>query len=1511
MSVRLTKLRIAGFKSFAEPVSLDILPGLTGIVGPNGCGKSNVVEALRWAMGEASARSLRGGEMDDVIFAGSTARASRNLAEVTVTLEADSGALPAPFEAEAELQVTRRIERGAGSVFRANGRELRARDVQTLYADLASGARSSGMVSQGRVSDLVRARPEDRRRVLEEAAGITGLHARRTEAELKLRAAEHNLARSEDLRTQLDGTRTELRGQARQAARYRAISGLVRTAQAELLGVLHAQAVAALQAAQEEEVLANQALQHALAAEQEAAEVLAGAEAQLPGPRSGEAAARTVLERRRLQAETLGEEAARAAREADDAASRLRDLTSDLAHSENARADAAATVDRLGAEYHHQATRFALLPALVAQAAAALHQAREAAAAAQTASDDAAQIAASQSAASRQAGDAQHRARERLAALQVSHAALICEHAGVAASRVGAETLAVADAVLSEAEAALIAARAAVEQAETARHTATAAALARRAQAERAADVRCAAEQQARDAAERTTRQQSVREAARAALAACQAARPPPSQVSAADAVAHAAQAALAEAEDQALSAEHAAMDAQEEAAAAKIAADDGRAALARAQEALSAAQARADRLADELAAAEAALTEAERTAIPADDLAALQAACRAAEQLHALRLADWRRAEDAREAASRTAAQARSALAACEADSTQVSAEASGLEAALGETTDDDGALAALHVPDGLHAAVGAALGELGRASLDSSAPCFWRTLPDLPPVALPGGSVALSSRIGAPASLARVLSYVALLDDAADGFTVQAGLAPGIIAVNRAGACWRWDGYVSREGALNWAALRLDLRSRLGNMRGRLAQAVDAADAARADYGAALAGEAAAQTAAQAASSACRSTEDELREATHVFDRGTAMSAQVNARLAMVQPAVRRLRDSCRAAAETAEQARLAAADRPGQVALEQAHETAATLARTDAVALDQARVARANARLAADQAREAAHALNAAAGTAEARISAASPALAHADADLAALRRAEQAAHAACRALPDLAQLRSAAASADAAEHAALGSAAEACIRREAAEAALDRARQDQARLHGTHAQAEWQLATLSDRLGRSQAELAAANDALAQAAALVASLSDPRPSEEAANTARLALERARQTAGAAEVEAVARQAELGHAERSLGGLQAELDGWTRRLEESAARHAGLAERNEAARNAWPALEARPAETAQRAARCSQALTEAEDGHAALAAALAAAEQRVRDRSAALREAAIAANSARDRQVRAQASGLAAAAAARTVLAGAAERLDGAAPPHAADHSAAAEERARRKLERLGREREDMGPVNLRAEIELDALDIRIGALEQQRAEVEATVAKLRSAVGPLNREGRARLPAVFTQVDQHFRTLFTRMMGGGQAHLALAGSDDPLLAGLEIYAEPPGKKLSALSLLSGGEQALTALSLIFAVFCCTPGPLCVLDEVDAPLDDANVDRFCTLLDEMVRDTATRFLVVTHHQLTMSRMDRLFGVTMQERGVSRLLSVDLRHAALMTEPLLQAAE
>ncbi|TNE52812.1 MAG: chromosome segregation protein, partial [Sphingomonadales bacterium] len=215
---------------------------------------------------------------------------------------------------------------------------------------------------------------------------------------------------------------------------------------------------------------------------------------------------------------------------------------------------------------------------------------------------------------------------------------------------------------------------------------------------------------------------------------------------------------------------------------------------------------------------------------------------------------------------------------------------------------------------------------------------------------------------------------------------------------------------------------------------------------------------------------------------------------------------------------------------------------------------------------------------------------------------------------------------------------------------------------------------------------------------------------------------------------------------------------------------------------------------------------------------------------------------------------------------------------------------------------EMDRLTASRERIGPVNLVAADELARIEEEHGANANEQAELAEAVNRLRGSIGNLNREGRERLRAAFEEVDGHFRTLFTRLFEGGQAHLALIDSDDPLEAGLEIYAQPPGKRLQSLSLLSGGEQALTATALIFALFLTNPAPICVLDEVDAPLDDANIERFCDLLDSMVRDTNTRYLIVTHNAVTMSRMHRLFGVTMAEKGVSRLVSVDLGEAALM---------
>src|SRR5689334_7816990 len=232
--MKLTRLRLLGFKSFVEPTDFMIEPGLTGVVGPNGCGKSNLVEALRWVMGETSYKSLRAADMDSVIFSGSSNRPSRNHAEVLMTIDNAERTAPAAINADDVLDISRRIEREAGSTYRINGREVRARDVQILFADASTGARSPALVHQGRIGEIIQAKPEQRRRVLEDAAGVAGLHARRHEAELRLKAAETNLLRVEDVIGQLAAQIDGLKKQARQAIRYRTVSSQVRKAEATL-----------------------------------------------------------------------------------------------------------------------------------------------------------------------------------------------------------------------------------------------------------------------------------------------------------------------------------------------------------------------------------------------------------------------------------------------------------------------------------------------------------------------------------------------------------------------------------------------------------------------------------------------------------------------------------------------------------------------------------------------------------------------------------------------------------------------------------------------------------------------------------------------------------------------------------------------------------------------------------------------------------------------------------------------------------------------------------------------------------------------------------------------------------------------------------------------------------------------------------------------------------------------------------------------------------------------------
>ncbi|WP_420959830.1 chromosome segregation protein SMC [Brucella sp. IR073] len=1152
--MRFSKLRLVGFKSFVEPMEFVIESGLTGIVGPNGCGKSNLVEALRWVMGENSYKNMRASGMDDVIFSGSGTRPARNTAEVTLFLQNHDRTAPAPYNDADELQVSRRIEREAGSVYRINGKEARAKDVQLLFADQSTGARSPSMVGQGRIGELIQAKPQARRALLEEAAGISGLHTRRHEAELRLRAAEGNLERLEDVVGELGAQLESLKRQARQANRFKALSADIRSAEAILLHLKwtlaktqEAEAQSALSAAT---VLVAERAQAQMAAAKEQAV----AAHRLPDLREAEAKAAAALQRLTIARSQLDEEAERIRARRSELMKRLEQLASDIVREEQMVRENADILARLDEE-------------------------------------------------------------ERALNLDNDHA----EDREIETREAFEE----ADAKLKESEAAL--ARLTAERAEAA---------AERGQVERSL----------REAAERRDRQaKQIGDVEReiATLAAQIAALADPAQK---------------------------------------------RLAVDRAEEAVAA---------------------AEEAAIMAEEQV---------EESRAEEAALRQPLNEARGEVSRIETEAKTLA-------RIINADTAGEYPAIVE---------AVRVEKGFETALGAALGEDLDAPADANAPVFWAGagVEEDDPV-LPEGVDALVFHVSAPRELSRRLKQIGVVDEA-DGPILQKLLKPGQRLVSRAGALWRWDGYTASAEAPTPAAQRLAQKNRLAELE---LEAVEARQRLAEIENAVARGEAAVREAVERERMArdhWRATQRALDEAREALAAAERAAGQLSSRRAALDEAKARL-------VETLEEAEAQFAEAEDRLA-----------AMPD--------IADVNARLDAQ--------------TAE--VMAGRAALAEARAAYEGLRRQAE-------------------------------------TRMKRLEA-IDRERKSWI---ARAANADRQIEALSER----RAETAAEAEELADA-----------PDEIEARRRALMTEL---------TEAEARRREAADRLALAESKQAELD----RLA------------TEAIQNLAVSREAR--------ARAEERVT--------------AAEERRKD---AERRIAEALNCAPHE----------------------AFRLTGLNPgdplPDVEDVD--------RRLERLKLERERLGAVNLRADEESQELAERLEAIVGEREDVIEAIKKLRQAIQNLNREGRERLLAAFDVVNAQFQRLFTHLFGGGTAELQLIESDDPLDAGLEILARPPGKKPQTMTLLSGGEQALTAMALIFAVFLTNPAPICVLDEVDAPLDDHNVERFCNLMDEMAASTETRFVVITHNPITMARMNRLFGVTMAEQGVSQLVSVDLQ----MAERLLEAS-
>ncbi|MEL6596999.1 MAG: chromosome segregation protein SMC, partial [Pseudomonadota bacterium] len=469
------------------------------------------------------------------------------------------------------------------------------------------------------------------------------------------------------------------------------------------------------------------------------------------------------------------------------------------------------------------------------------------------------------------------------------------------------------------------------------------------------------------------------------------------------------------------------------------------------------------------------------------------------------------------------------------------------------------------------------------------------------------------------------------------------------------------------------------------------------------------------------------------------------------------------------------------------------------------------------------------------------------------------------------------------------------------------RRAADAAVTDASRALSRAEADKSLAAGKLESLTLALTRFEEEAMGARTRLAEAEAGLGDLED-------LDAARARVEDIKMTVEAARMTMMARRS--AHDELRREGearlkrsqeITKEVSGWKHRLETAEKRIGELKERKETSTEELSAAQAAPSEIAAKREELADAIGEAETRRAKATDTLAEGETAMREAVSAERDAERTASEAREARARSEAR----ADAAKETVAYAAERIteemdttpDQLLETLDADpEKMPAAEAIENDVNRLKRQRDALGAVNLRAEEDAKEVQEEHDALVTEKADLEEAIRTLRSGIASLNKEGRERLLTAFEQVNSNFSLLFTHLFGGGEAKLVLVESDDPLEAGLEIMCQPPGKKLSTLSLLSGGEQTLTALALIFAVFLANPAPICVLDEVDAPLDDANVTRFCDLLDEMTRRTETRFLIITHHAVTMSRMDRLFGVTMAEQGVSQLVSVDLKKAEQM---------
>ncbi len=1147
--IQFRKLRINGFKSFADRTELEITHGLNGIVGPNGCGKSNLVEALRWVMGESSAKRMRGDGMEDVIFNGTASRSRRNLAEVSLLLDNTHRTAPQPYNTGDEIEISRKIERDQGSSYKINGKAVRARDVQMLFADTVTGANSPALVSQGRITQIINAKPLDRRIILEESAGISGLYVRRHEAELRLKAADTNLLRVEDVLGSMESRLSTLKRQARQAARYRNLSTQIRQMEILMAYMEWQNLSARIQTAGALFAEAETTVAQKLGAVVQLTKTQETQGQDLPALRQNEARASAALQAQKLALQRLEDEAERTEKLIADMKAQARQNETDTAHETQSLTENAEALERIEREH------------------AQLLEAEK-----------------TETGSSAEKQDLCDTRAAHVKGLEEQYAVLLKGHAEAKAQKNALHQRI---------------------QSQTARQTLLSA------------------------------RVDSAHNALEALL---QNGDTPETDY----------ETDIAEQESQAAALQNQTEEAQNH----------------------------LDHLVRDI--------ETARTAL------------REIEQKNA-----------------------------------EFNAEIATLERFLASGTGQDfpPVLDDMTADEGFEKALSRALGDSLMASLDQKAGTLWQEAPqsrrDVP--ALPEGAQVLAPRVKAPKALHLALSQIGVVADFETGEALWARLQCGQSLVSKDGMYWRWDGFSIRAGSVDRHAQTLEQKNKLESLC-KNRPALDLA----------------------------------LEKARKDLEAHLARQEDLNIRIKIFLQTQRDLN-------------------------------------------------------------------------------------------------------------------------------------------------ASLTRTRQNFAQFRESRARRDSEKNRLEDHLQTAQHDLEEVSKALEADQTLLATdaHNENQPQEEAL----LALKNALDTARTEHAESVracdlfvqqhnSRQARL----HAMADERINLQNRTIRARE---RLRQFQERQTTLQNKLAEILENPRNFEQEQSDLLGRISEQEKSHRAVAEQIARIETARQETDKALKETENLLGQAREARAHAQATWASLKEQHDSMRAAIQEKFE--MPPQDLHGHSAIEmdalldniEGVRHKKESLIKERDGIGPVNLRADFEAEELEKEVSTLIHERNDLLQAIEELRGGIHKINKEARERLLTAFGHVNAHFQRLFLRLFGGGQAHLALIDSEDALGAGLEIYAQPPGKTLQSLSLLSGGEQTMASIALIFAMFLTNPSPICVLDEIDAPLDDANVDRVCTLLEDIAERGETRFLIITHHRLTMARMDRLYGVTMAERGVSQLVSVDLQQS------------